>query len=501
MVPEAARALEPLVMDELHDFALPLTVVAAGLWLALVSTPLTARLRVPAPVVFLIAAAAISDVFPGLSDPVSTRDVERIGVVALIAILFDGGMQIGWRKAQPSLRPVALLGVVGTFLTAAFGAVAAQAILPVSWTTAAIIGAALAPTDPAVMFSVLARRDIGGRVPTILEGEAGANDPVSIALVVGLIAYATSGSFGPGDVGDFLVEMAAGALVGIGGAIAIVRTARTSPLPREGLVPVRTLALAGLIYGGATLLHGSGFLAVFVAGVWIGDARMPFKGEIERFHAALGSLGEIVVFAAIGLTIHLYNISWSTFGYGVALAAALVLVVRPLAVYPLLAAERMRPGERAFIALTGFKGAVPILLAALVVLEHVPDSRLIYWLVFVVVAVSVLVQGLALEPLASLLRVPMTTRRRPRGFALRIPLRHEPEGVLRLTVAPGATAAGRRIRDLPIGEDTWVALVVRAGRTEQPRGSLVLEPGDEVVLLSDPGDETALRHVFTRTRR
>jgi potassium/hydrogen antiporter len=160
----------------------------------------------------------------------------------------------------------------------------------------------------------------------------------------------------------------------------------------------------------------------------------------------------------------------------------------------------MRRGERLFVALTGFKGAVPILLAALVVLENVPDARLIYRLVFVVVAVSVLVQGLALEPLAGLLRVPMTTRRGPRGFALRIPLRHEPEGVMRLTVAPGATAAGRRIRDLPIGEGSWVALVVRAGRTEHPRGSLVLEAGDEVVLLSDPGDETALRHVFTRPR-
>ena len=113
-------------MEELHNFAVVLTVVAAGLWLALVSTRLTARLRVPAPAVFLIAAAAISDVFPGLAEPVSIRDVERIGVVALIAILFDGGLSIGWRRAQPSLRPVVLLGLVGTFVTAALGAVAAH---------------------------------------------------------------------------------------------------------------------------------------------------------------------------------------------------------------------------------------------------------------------------------------------------------------------------------------------------------------------------------------
>ncbi|HEY8859724.1 MAG TPA: cation:proton antiporter, partial [Gaiellales bacterium] len=158
-------------MTEIGDFAVVLAVVSAGLWLALVSTRLTARLRVPAPVVFLIAAAAISDIQPRLSEPVSIRDVERIGVVALIAILFDGGLEMGWRRVRPSLRPIAVLGVAGTFLTAALGTLAAQIILPVSWTTAAIVGAALAPTDPAVMFSVLSRRDIGGRVPTILEGE------------------------------------------------------------------------------------------------------------------------------------------------------------------------------------------------------------------------------------------------------------------------------------------------------------------------------------------
>ncbi len=488
-------------MQEIHDFAIAVVVVGGGLWLALVSTRVTARLRVPAPVVFLVAAAAISDAFPGLSDAVSIRDVERIGVVALIAILFDGGIQIGWRRARTSLRPVVLLGVAGTFLAAALGALAAQAILPVSWTTAAIIGAALAPTDPAVMFSVLARRDIGGRVPTILEGEAGANDPVSIALVVGIIAYATSGSSGVRDVADFLIEMAVGAGVGLGGAFLIVRATRTSPLPRETLIPVRTLALAGLTYGGATLLHGSGFLAVFIAGVAVGDMRMPFKGEIERFHAALASLGEIVVFAVLGLTIHLYAIGWSTFGYGLALAAAVVLVVRPLSVIPLLARERLRRGEKVFLAFAGFKGAVPILLAALVVLEGVHDAGLVYRLVFVVVAVSVTLQGLALEPAAHRLGVPMTDRRRQRGWALRIPLRHEPEGVLRFVVTPSAIADGRSIRDLPIGEAAWIALVVRAGRTEQPRGSLELRPQDEVVLLADPGDEPALRAVFTRPRR
>jgi potassium/hydrogen antiporter len=483
-------------MTEITDFAVLLTVVAGGLLLAISSTQVTTRLRVPAPVVFLLAAAAISDVLPRLGDQVSIRGVERIGVVALIAILFDGGMQVGWRHMRPAIRPIGLLGIGATLISAVLGAVVVQIILPVSWTTAAIIGAALAPTDPAVMFSVLARRDIAGRVPTILEGEAGANDPVSIAMVVGLLDYATTGESGGVAVLDFGLEMAVGAAVGMLGAFVLVQTMRRNPLPREGLNPVRSLALAGLIYGVATLLHGSGFLAVFVAGVRIGDERMPFKREVERFHAALASLGEIVAFAALGLTVDLRGIGWTTAWQGLVLAAVLVVVVRPLAVLPLLSWEPLRFGEKLFISLTGFKGAVPILLAALAVLEGVTDAHLIYELVFVVVAASVIAQGLALEPLATRTRVPMQMRKRPPGFALSIGLRHEPEGVIRMTVAPGSLAAGRRIRDLPIGEGSWIALIARRGRPEQPRGSLELAPGDEVVLLSEPEHEPALRRIF-----
>ena len=367
---------------------------------------------------------------------------------------------------------------MGTFVTAALAAAAAQIILPDSWTTAAIIGAALAPTDPAVMFSVLARRDIGGRVPTILEGEAGANDPVAIALVVALLAYASTGASGWTGALDVVLEMVVGAACGVVGALVLVRAMQRNPLPREGLNAVRTLALAGLIYGVATLLHGSGFLAVFVAGVRIGDARMPFKGEVVRFHAALASLSEIVVFAALGLTIHLPDIGWLTVGYGLALAAVLVLVVRPLAVVPLLSWERLRFGEKAFYppdrgsrarcrscsrrSRCSTASGTPARSTGSCSWWSQPRCS---------------AQGLALEPLARRLGVPMTVRRRPRGFSLSIALRDEPEGVMRLIVAPAAIAAGRRIRELPIGEHTWVSLVVRAGRPEQPRGVVPARAG------------------------
>src|SRR5919205_1041451 len=288
-------------MSELHEFGTIVLVVAAGFFGALGTYKLTERFPVPAPALFLIAAAVASDVFPGLASGISTHTVERIGVVALIVILFDGGMQVGWRRFRGSAFPITSLGVVGTFATAAAMAAFAHAFFGFDWTIAGVLGAALAPTDPAVMFSVLANREIRGRSGTILEGESGANDPVAIALMIAVLDYATAGNASTWHaVGEFALSMAIGLVVGAAGAGLLVPTMRRFALPNEGLYPLRTLAAALVIYGAATVAHGSGFLAVFVAGLLIGDVRAPYKTEIESFHKSLASLSEIVVFTALG---------------------------------------------------------------------------------------------------------------------------------------------------------------------------------------------------------
>ena len=178
--------------------------------------------------------------------------------------------------------------------------------LGVPWYLALLVATAIAPTDPAMVFSVLGQREISGRSGTILEGESGANDPVGIALMAGLIAAGglSWGAFAKAGAG-FGVQMGVGAAVGIAGGLGLLWFTRRVPLPSEGLYPLRSLAGALLIYGVATLAHGSGFLAVFIAGIVLGDKPAPFKREIERFHSALASLGEIVAFAVLGLTIDL----------------------------------------------------------------------------------------------------------------------------------------------------------------------------------------------------
>jgi potassium/hydrogen antiporter len=390
-------------MPEIGDFGAIILVISAGVMLAVLATKLSERYPIPAPALFLVAATAAPVLVPDI------RTIERIGVVALIVILFDGGMSIGWRRFRRAAVPIASLGLLGTLATAAVIAGFAHYLFDFGWTTSWILGAALSPTDPAVMFSILGDKEIRGRTGTILEGEAGVNDPVGIALMIGIIEFATSdsGSYW-GIIQEFALEMTIGLAVGLAGTAALIFLMRHVRLPSEGLYPLRTLAAAGIIYGLASVAHGSGFLAVFIAGLALGDLDIPYKRQIRRFHTSLASLAEIVVFVGLGLTVSVTQLFdegiWLD---GLLLAIVIAFVARPLALAPLLAAIRLRFGEKVFIAWGGLKGAVPILLAAFCILAGVEDARRVYEIVFVVVLFSVIVQGASLPFIASRLGVPM----------------------------------------------------------------------------------------------
>jgi potassium/hydrogen antiporter len=319
-------------------------------------------------------------------------------------------MRVGWRRFRVAALPVVSLGVLGTFATAGLTAAAARYLFGFDWTTAGLIGAALAPTDPAVMFSVLGRREITGRTATILEGESGANDPVGIALMIGMIDFAThdDASFWT-VIREFSVEMSVGLAIGIAGGLLLSPFLSRIRLSNPALYPLQTLSAAGVVYGVTSIAHGSGFLAVFVAGILVGDARLPHKAEIERFHTSLASLAEIVVFVALGLTVDLTELGHRNVWLdGLLLAAIVALVARPLVVGALLALSSLRPGERLFVMWGGLKGAVPILLAAFAVLGGVDDATRIYGIVFVVVAFSVVLQGATIPFAARRLGVPMS---------------------------------------------------------------------------------------------
>jgi cell volume regulation protein A len=476
-------------MSEVTDFGAIVLLVSAGLFLAVLGMRFADRFSVPNAAIFLLFTGLLAASVEPLRDALSIQVVERIGVVALIVILFDGGLHIGLGRFRRSAAPILVLGVVGTFATAGLVALAAHYILDFSWIASGLIGAAIAPTDPAVTFSVLGGREIRGRAGTILEGEAGTNDPVGIALMIGMIELATEdgGSFSI-VVTEFTVEMAVGLAVGVAGALLLLPAMRLIRLTSPPLYPIRVLAGAGIIYGIASVAHGSGFLAVFVAGILLGDVAAPRKGEIETFHSSLAALAEIGAFAALGLSVGYSDLDdASVWAEGFVLALTLAFVARPLAVGPLLVPVRLQRGEKFFILWGGLKGAVPILLGSLAVLAAVDDAGRIYGIIFVVVLFSVVVQGVSIPYAAVRLQVPF--RRVDYDLA----------EVLEFVVRDDAFANQRRIRELPLGERAWVGVLIRDGLPKTFGHDTVLQPGDRVHVYCQPDDAAVLERIFAGT--
>ena len=464
----------PAAVSEIVDFAAVVLIVAGGLFVAVATSKVGTWFPIPGPAIFLIVAAVASDVFPGLS-VVSIETASRIGIVALIVILFEGGMDVGWRRFRRAWPEITVLGVLGTFGTALLVALFAHTVLDLSWTLAAVLGAALAPTDPAVMFSVLGRKEIRGRTGTTLLGESGVNDPVAISLMIGALEFATNddASFW-GVAFEFVSEMAVGLALGVLGAIVLRESMRRIDLANETLYPILALAFAGVLYGVTTLAHGSGFLPSSWRGCSSGTSgrRTRARSSASTSHSA--SLAEIAVFAVLGLTISLGDFD----GDRVAGRAA---AGRP--------ARVRRPAGR--------RGAAD---AA----DEVPLGR-----------TPLRDVGRSQRRRADHARHARAARRhRRRRACLRHDLRrrrvlrarpgHEhpvrrsaarrPHARLRSrrhrqrVVAVGSSAAGRTLRDLPLGERTWVRAVTRDGRPCRLGGETVLEEGDEVELVLDVSD-------------
>jgi cell volume regulation protein A len=484
-------------MAGVESFGLALLVAALVGTAAVVSSRVSERLRIPAPAFFLIGAALASDIWPWLGS-LSFATVEQVVTVALAVILFDGGMRMGWRRFRSAAVATVWIGVAGTLVTAAAAALVAHFLFSFDWRGALLIGTALAPTDPAVVFSVLGRREIAGRSGVLLEGESGANDPVGIALLIALLTATGTGLGAAGHVlQEFFLQMAVGLVVGVVGGRGLLAFMRRVPLPNEGLYALRVFAGALAIYGLAAVAHGSGFLAVFIAGILIGDERAPYKGEIAHFHSSLASLAEVVAFVMLGLTVPLHALGHGgAWLIGLGLAGLLSFVIRPLFVGVLLWPVRLRFGERVFVLWTGLKGAVPILLGAFIIQAGQPDAPRIYEIIFVVVAFSVIVQGGAVPGLARRLKVPLRTIE-PEPWSLGIRFQEEPEGLHRFIVAPGTVADGCAVGDLPLAENAWISFIIRGGRLVPAQAGTVLRAGDEVVVLAYHADEADLRALFT----
>ena len=452
------------------------TVLLAGV-IALAAVLANRIPLIPAPALVLIGTAVVVQLVPSVHRP-DLHLVDHLVSIALIFILFDGGLHLGWPRFRRALKPIGLLGVAGTFLTAAGAAVVAHWVLGLDWYPALLVATAIAPTDPAVVFSVLGQREIDGPAGTILEGESGANDPVGIALMASLIAAGhLSGGAALDVLGQFLLQMVVGAAVGVIGGRLLIEFIRRVPLPNAALHPVRTIGAAFVLFGVAAVVHGSGFLALFIGGILLSELRMPYRREVEHVHSAAASLGEIVAFVLLGLTVSLAELRhpdvWLA---GLVLAGLLTFVVRPALAGLTLFGSGLARNEKGFVLLSGLKGAVPILLGSYLLDTDLLDRERLFGIVVVVVVFSVLVQGGTLPQLASALRLRMrTVPTQPWSFGVR--LSEEPAARRELVIED--SDAGRTVSDL--AEDgVWVSVLIRDGRLVPLAPDTVLAIGDRI---------------------
>ncbi|HEY1625936.1 MAG TPA: cation:proton antiporter [Streptosporangiaceae bacterium] len=483
-----------------ETFGIPLLLAGVAGMAAVMSNRLSERLNVPAPAFFLVCAAIASELWTRLGGTKASA-VEDVVTVALVIILFDGGMQIGLNNFITQIGATLWLGVVGTVVTAGAMAVLAHEIAGFGWRMALLLGTAVAPTDPAVVFSVLGRREIGGRAGVLLQGESGANDPVGIALMLALLgATGSAGQITLHVLTTFALEMLVGGAIGFGAARLLLLIMRRFPLPSEGLYSPRVLACVLAIYGVSTVLHGSGFLAVFVAGIVIGDEPAPYKREIQRFHGSLASLAEIVAFIMLGLTIQLRDVAArSAWSDGLLLAVLLVLVVRPVLVGLVTWRIRLTWRERLFLLWTGLKGAVPILLGMFIISSGIAGGQRAYDVIFVIVAFSVAVQGGLVPFIVNRLRIPVRIVE-PEPWSLGVRFSSEPEGLHNFRVADGSQAAGTTIGQFAKGRVAWVSAIVRGGHLVTASADTLLQPGDEVAVLAEPESAEELRDLFEESR-
>jgi potassium/hydrogen antiporter len=388
-------------MDKLAAFFPDLLVVSALLLGAVALAPLVRRVGLPAPAAFLGAGivAGLLHVLP--ADEVAPLRLEQIGAVALYAILFQGGLATGFRAWRSSARPILLLGLPGTAATAAAIAAAAHFLLGLEWTLAGFVGIALAPTDPAAVYSVL--RDGAGRsrARAILEGESGFNDPVGISLMVVAVLLVAEPDAG---IADGALRFAEELLIGIaGGAIGgILLAALVAATPRlDEAIQGAAVLVGAIIVGAATAsLHGSGFLAVYVSGLLIADRWARQDGRNHALPEAASGISEPVLFGLLGASFAPL-VGLTQLWQGLILTLITVFAVRPLVAAACLSQSRLTAAERVLVSWGGLKGAVPLLLAAYPALENLNEATATMATVLVATAASILIQGATLKTIAA----------------------------------------------------------------------------------------------------
>lgn len=466
---------------------------------AIVASRISARLGVPALLLFLLVGMLAGSEGPGRLHFDDSAAAQAVGVVALALILFAGGLSTEWRAVRNVLAPAAALSTLGVLATAMLLGVFASAVTPLTLVEGLLLGSIVSSTDAAAVFMVLRSKSVSLKeeLRPLLELESGSNDPMAVFLTLGFIQLIIDPAANLADfVPMFLRQMILGGAIGWAAGRGMTFIINRLRLEYDGLYSVLTLALVLLTYSATAMIGASGFLAVYLAGIVMGSRDFIHRRSLVRFHDGIAWLMQITMFVTLGLLVfpsHLLPV----IGSGLAVAAFLVFVARPIAVFLILALSRMSMAKKTLISWVGLRGAVPIVLASFPVVAGVEGAQAIFNIVFFIVLTSALVQGST---------IPWVARRL--GVDIPLPAQGEEPTVMdvgeciictlsEVQVPEGSRAAGRQIVEARLPEDAQILLINRRGRTFTPSGSTVLEPADVLLVHADDEATADLREVLS----
>ena len=482
------------------DEGLALLVVGAILGLSAALALGAARTGLPVLVAFLGLGMLLGSDGPGGIEFDNAHLTREAGTVGLGLILYEGGLQTSWRRLRSVAFPAALLSTVGVVVSACVTGVVAYGLFDLTWLEAFLLGAVVASTDAAAVFSTLRFTHISRRLARTLEAESGGNDPMAIALTLGLIAWIEHPqSHGFGDLAVLVArQISIGLVAGVTlGAVAAWVFARI-PEMIGAFAPVVSIGAAALSFGVADTLGGSGFLAVYLVGLAVGSTPSRYRQQLAAFHEGLAFVAQVGLFVLLGLLVFPHELPHVALP-GVALAVALMLLARPAAVWVSTALSDYSSRDRVLLGWAGLRGAAPIVVATFVLESHVRHRESIFNIVFFVVVVSALVQGTTLERVAR--RLGLTSPAPP-------PLERAAEAgplsqldLVEFSVASNHAINGSAVRELGLPRDTLVAVIQRDGHAIPPRGSTSVQANDRLFVLAPRDRRPDLEDVFARWRR
>ncbi|WP_260610548.1 potassium/proton antiporter [Streptomyces sp. WAC06614] len=460
------------------------------LLVAVAAVRVSSRSGLPSLLIYLGIGIAIGQ--DGIGNVVfdNAELTQVIGYAALVVILAEGGLGTKWKEIRPALPAAIMLSLVGVAISVGVTAAGAHYLVGLEWRQSLLIGAVVSSTDAAAVFSVLRKVPLPARVTGVLEAESGFNDAPVVILVV---AFATLGPVAPWYVliGKIALELAIGAAIGLAVGFLGAYGLRHVALPASGLYPIAVMAIAVSAYAAGALAHGSGFLAVYLAAMVLGNAKLPHWPATRGFADGLGWIAQIGMFVLLGLLVtphELVNDFWPA----VVIGLVLTMVARPLEVFVSLLPFRLPWQEQALMSWAGLRGAVPIILATIPMVSGIEGSDRVFNIVFVLVVVYTLVQGPTLPWVARTLDLgrPSDT---PADLGIEsAPLEKLRGHLLSFEIPGGSRMHGVEVSELRLPAGASVTLVVRDGRSFVPLPSTVLRRGDELlVVATDPVRDAA----------